>query len=501
MTGEDNARKRRGLCWDEPLIFERSVKGRPGTEASLPDVDSGLADRGLPAELSRRRALRLPEVTEREAAQHFTRLSTWNFGVDHGFYPLGSCTMKYNPKVNEALAALPGFRDLHPAQSPETVKGALRLMRGLMKMLTEISGMAHVCLQPAAGAHGELTGMLMVRAYHESRGGGRRVVLIPDTAHGTNPASSALAGFEVKEIPTARTGVLEAKTVREHLSGDVAALMMTNPNTLGLFETEAAEIADALHEAGALLYCDGANLNAIMGITRPGDMGVDVIQFNLHKTFSTPHGGGGPGSGPVGVAQKLVPFLPVPVLEDNEKGEPALIWDRPHSIGKVMAYYGHFLIMVRAFAYLLGLGPEGVRRAAELAVLNANYLRAALKEVYHLPHPERCMHEVVFSDKNLPNGVITMDVAKRLMDYGFHPPTIYFPLVVHGSLMIEPTETESKETLDQFIAALTAIAGEAASDPEAVKSAPCSTPLSRLDEVRAARKPVLRYRFPEDDGE
>jgi len=488
------------MTWDEPLIFERSRKGRPGLRASRPDVEDKLAGTGLPAGLARKNAPRLPEVTERDAVQHFTRLSTWNFGLDHGFYPLGSCTMKYNPKINEALAALPGLRDLHPAQSPESVPGALRLMLELKKMLEEISGMAHVCLQPAAGAQGELTGMLMVRAYHEARGGARKVVLIPDTAHGTNPASSALAGYEVKEIPTAKNGVLEAATVRENLSEDVAALMMTNPNTLGLFETNVAEIADALHEAGALLYCDGANLNAIMGITRPGDMGVDVIQLNLHKTFSTPHGGGGPGAGPVGVCDQLAPFLPAPVLAEAD-GRPVLQWERPLSIGKVTAYYGHFLIMVRAYAYLLSLGPEGVRRAAALAVLNANYIRACLKDTYHLPHPDRCMHEVVFSDKGLPNGVITMDVAKRLMDYGFHPPTIYFPLVVHGSLMIEPTETESRETLDRFIAALTAIAAEAASDPDAVKGAPCSTPLSRLDEVRAARKPVLRYRFPGDAGE
>ncbi|HUT53658.1 MAG TPA: aminomethyl-transferring glycine dehydrogenase subunit GcvPB [bacterium] len=500
MSGEETSSKRLGMTWDEPLIFERSRKGRPGLRASRPDVEDKLAGTGLPAGLARKNAPRLPEVTERDAVQHFTRLSTWNFGLDHGFYPLGSCTMKYNPKINEALAALPGLRDLHPAQSPESVPGALRLMLELKKMLEEISGMAHVCLQPAAGAQGELTGMLMVRAYHEARGGARKVVLIPDTAHGTNPASSALAGYEVKEIPTAKNGVLEAATVRENLSEDVAALMMTNPNTLGLFETNVAEIADALHEAGALLYCDGANLNAIMGITRPGDMGVDVIQLNLHKTFSTPHGGGGPGAGPVGVCDQLAPFLPAPVLAEAD-GRPVLQWERPLSIGKVTAYYGHFLIMVRAYAYLLSLGPEGVRRAAALAVLNANYIRACLKDTYHLPHPDRCMHEVVFSDKGLPNGVITMDVAKRLMDYGFHPPTIYFPLVVHGSLMIEPTETESRETLDRFIAALTAIAAEAASDPDAVKGAPCSTPLSRLDEVRAARKPVLRYRFPGDAGE
>jgi glycine dehydrogenase subunit 2 len=495
MADHGSSEKRAGMKWEEALIFERSRPGKPGLRTSALDVDPGLSVKGVPDMLLRKASPRLPEITEREAVKHFTRLSTWNFGVDHGFYPLGSCTMKYNPKVNESLANLPGFRDLHPAQPPDTVKGALRLMRELKGMLEEISGMHHVCLQPAAGAQGELTGMLMVRAYHQSRGDPRKTVLIPDTAHGTNPASSALAGYEVKEVPTARSGVLEAHTVRDNLTGDVAALMMTNPNTLGLFETNVAEIADALHEKDALLYCDGANLNAVMGITRPGDTGVDVIQFNLHKTFSTPHGGGGPGSGPVGVCDRLTPFLPVPVLEADDRGEPFLDRDRPQSIGKVTAYYGHFLIMVRAYAYLRTLGPEGVRRVSEMAVLNANYLRAALKEAYDIPHPDRCMHEAVFSDRNLPNGVTTMDVAKRLMDYGFHPPTIYFPLVVHGALMIEPTETESKETLDRFIAAMKAIAKEAAADPGLVKNAPHTTPLARLDEVRAARKPKLRYHF------
>jgi glycine dehydrogenase subunit 2 len=487
--------KRGSMKWTEPLIFERSRPGRRGVRPAAWDVDPELGRAGLPPGHARPEPPGLPAVTEREAVLHYTRLSTWNFGLDHGFYPLGSCTMKYNPKVNEALAALTGFRDLHPLQPAATVPGALRLMHGLKAMLEEISGMAHVCLQPAAGAQGELTGMLMVRAYHQARGNPRKVVLIPDTAHGTNPASSALAGYEVREIPTAAQGVLEAATVAEYMSEDVAALMMTNPNTLGLFESNIAAIADVLHQHGALLYCDGANLNAIMGIARPGDMGVDVIQFNLHKTFATPHGGGGPGSGPVGVAKALIPFLPVPVLGEDAKGEPTLDWDRPQSIGKVTAYYGHFLIMVRAYAYLLRLGAAGVRRAAELAVLNANYLRARLKGVYHLAHPDECMHEAVFSDKDLKNGVTTLDVAKRLMDYGYHPPTIYFPLVIHGALMIEPTETESKETLDEFIAALTAIAGEAQTNPDLVKSAPHTTPLARLDEVKAARRPVLCCRL------
>jgi glycine dehydrogenase subunit 2 len=490
---ENKSDKREGLNWREPLIFERSREGRRGCRpVAKPDPDLGR--RGLPEPTIRRRPPRLPQVTERDAVRHFSRLSSWNFGVDHGFYPLGSCTMKYNPKVNELLAGLAGFRDLHPAQPPATTAGALRLMLDLQAALEEISGMAHVSLQPAAGAQGELTGMMMARAYHQSRGNPRRLVLIPDTAHGTNPASSALAGYEVKEIPTGKDGILHPDTVRGQMTDEVAALMLTNPNTLGLFESHIAEIADILHQHGALLYNDGANLNAIMGIARPGDMGVDVIQFNLHKTFSTPHGGGGPGSGPVGVAAALAPFLPVPVLCEKA-GSAVLDWDRPQSIGKVMAYYGQFLVMVKAYAYLLRLGAGGVKRAAEFAVLNANYLRAGLAPLYHLTHPDYCMHEAVFDDQNLPNGVTTLDVAKRLMDYGFHPPTIYFPLVVHAALMIEPTETESKETIDEFIAALAAIAREAAENPELVKNAPHHTPLSRLDEVRAARKPVLRYDF------
>ncbi len=496
----DDYSKRRGLSWSEPLIFERSRASEDRSRFGGEGLDSAKVRGDIPDSLIRDRAPRLPMVTEREAAQHFTRLSSWNFGVDAGLYPLGSCTMKYNPKVNEYLASLPGFRDIHPDQPPETVSGALELMLSLQRMLEEISGMDKVCLQPAAGAHGELTGMLMVRAYHESKGNPRKVVLIPDTAHGTNPASSNLAGYEVKEIPTAKNGVLDPETVKENLDEEVAALMMTNPNTLGLFETHIREIADVLHEKDALLYCDGANLNAIMGISRPGDMGVDVIQFNLHKTFSTPHGGGGPGSGPVGLSSRLEAFQPVPVLVEKD-GEPRLEWDRPQSIGKVMAYYGHFLIMVRAYAYLARLSARGVRRASEIAVLNANYLRVALKNVYHLAHPDQCMHEAVFSDKNLPNGVTTMDVAKRLMDYGYHPPTIYFPLVIHGALMIEPTETEGLETLNLFIDALTRIAKEAATEPDTVKSAPLTTPIGRLDEVAAARKPVMCCVFDEDGAD
>ncbi len=493
--------KRSSMRWQEPSIFKRSRKGRRGARVAAQDVDPELAHKDLPDGLRRKATLRLPELTEREVVQHFSRLSSWNFGVDHGFYPLGSCTMKYNPKANEDLASLSGFRDLHPAQSTDTVQGALELMRDLSAILEEVSGMDHVCLQPAAGAQGELTGMLMVRAYHQSRGDPRKVVLVPDTAHGTNPASSVLAGYQAREVPTGKQGVLDPDTVRDCMDKDAAALMMTNPNTLGLFETHVAEIADVLHEHGALLYCDGANLNAIMGISRPGDMGVDVIQFNLHKTFATPHGGGGPGSGPVGVTRELAPFLPLPVLAEDENGRPVLDWDRPQSIGKVTAYYGHFLVMVKAYAYLRMLGPEGVLRASQYAVLNANYLRACLREHYHLEHPGQCMHEVVFSDRDLPNEVTTLHVAKRLMDYGFHPPTIYFPLVIKGALMTEPTETENKETLDEYIAAMKAIAREASEAPDLVKAAPHTTPMARLDEVAAARHPLLSYPFQDDESD
>jgi glycine cleavage system P protein (glycine dehydrogenase) subunit 2 len=493
--------KRVGLTWREPLIFEKIS----GCELTLrfagEDHDPGKAKSGLPKDLVRKKLPRLPCVNEREVAKHYTRLSSWNFGLDHGFYPLGSCTMKYNPKVNEYVAGLPGFRDVHPEQSPETAYGALKLMMALRKMLEEISGMHRVCLQPAAGAQGELTGMLMVRAYHNKKGNDKKVVLIPDTAHGTNPSSSNLAGYEVKEIPTGEKGTLGVDTVLENLNDEVAALMMTNPNTIGLFEKDILKIADALHAKDALLYCDGANMNAIMGITRPGDMGVDVIQFNLHKTFSTPHGGGGPGSGPVGISEKLEPFLPVPVIDEDEKRTPVLLWDRPDTIGEVMAYYGHFLVMVKAYAYLARLSAKGVRRVSETALLNANYLRVKLKNTYHLTHPDECMHEAVFSDKNMANGVTTMDVAKRLMDYGYHPPTIYFPLVISGALMIEPTETETKETLDNFVSALKKIAKEASENPDLVKNAPHSSPLSRLDEVLAARKPKLKYDYPDPEKE
>ncbi len=485
---------RSGLSHAEPLLFERSVPGRQGCSLPRSFGDTARAADDIPAGLRRARPAELPEVDEPSVVRHFTRLSSWNHGIDLGFYPLGSCTMKYNPRVNERLARLEGFASLHPYTPEEHAQGALALIHELGALLAEISGFARVTLQPAAGAHGELVGMKMVRAFHVSRGRPRARVLVPDTAHGTNPASSALAGYEVVEVPSGPDGILEPAAVAAVMDEDVAALMMTNPNTLGLFEQHVAEIARVVHEKGGLVYCDGANLNSVMGIARPGDMGVDVMQFNLHKTFATPHGGGGPGSGPVGVCAALEPFLPVPVVEERD-GRYTLVSDRPQSIGRVKGFYGNFAVMLRAYAYIRELGAAGLRRSTELAVLNANYVRAGLEGTFHLPFPRRSLHEVVFSDHHLEaTGVTTMDLAKRLIDHGFHPPTVYFPLVVHGAMMIEPTESESVQTLDEFIGAMKAIAAEAEREPDTVKGAPHRTMLGRLDEVRAARQPVLRWR-------
>ena len=490
--------KRAGLVWDEPLLFE--LHGKEDVKKTFgARLTPAAQTPTIPASLLRESAPAIPDLSEPEVVRHFSRLSSWNYGVDQGFYPLGSCTMKHNPRINEAMAALPGFADIHPDQPEDQIQGALQLMHELARFLSEISGLDAVSLQPAAGAHGELTGMLMVRAYHQARGDARKKVLIPDTAHGTNPASSALAGYEVVEIPTGPDGLLHPDTVAEFMDESVAGLMLTNPNTLGLFESHIAEIADAVHQKGGLVYGDGANLNALMGIARPGDMGVDVIQFNLHKTFSTPHGGGGPGSGPVGVKKLLEPFLPAPVI-GRRADRYFLDWDRPQSIGKVGQYYGNFGIMVRAYAYIRSLGPEGLLEASRRAILNANYLRVKLRDHLHLPHPDACMHECVFSDKGLPHEVTTLDLAKRLMDYGFHPPTIYFPLVVHGALMVEPTESESKETLDQFAEAIRSIVQEARENPDLLKAAPHRTPVGRLDEVRAARKPVLRWKGNQEES-
>lgn len=475
-----------GLVLNEKLLFEHSAPGRKGY--SLPELDVPASE--LPQELCRDEIPGFPELSEVDVVRHFTRLSTWNYGVDSGFYPLGSCTMKYNPKVNETAARLPGLADLHPATPVHLAQGALGLMYHLQEALAEISGFAAVTVQPAAGAQGELAGMLMIRAWHESRSSGRGKVLIPDTAHGTNPATAALAGYQV--VPIASDGVLSVAEVEAHMDDDVAALMVTNPNTLGLFETHIEEICRVVHERGGLVYCDGANLNALMGIARPGDMGIDVMHFNLHKTFSTPHGGGGPGAGPVGVAEHLVPFLPRPVvIKENEQFK--LDGDRPESIGRLLACNGNFGIMVRAYAYILTMGAAGLKRASEMAVLNANYIRACLEETFDLPYQGRSLHEVVFSDRKLEGGCHTLDLAKRLIDYGYHPPTIYFPLVVKGAIMIEPTETESREILDEFCDAMQAIAAESRENPDLLHEAPRLTRVRRLDETTAARKPRLRW--------
>jgi len=476
----------RGLVLDEKLLFEQSREGRVGYSLAKLDVPVALPDGAL----CRDEITDFPELSEVDVIRHYTRLSTWNYGVDSGFYPLGSCTMKYNPKVNEAAARLPGFAEIHP-QTPEALnQGALELMYTLQNNLAEVSGFQEVTLQPAAGAQGEFVGMLMIRAWHEARGQKRNKVIIPDTAHGTNPASAALCGYEV--ITVASDGVISKESIAAVMDDDVAALMVTNPNTLGLFESDIREICDLIHERGGLVYSDGANFNALMGVSRPGDIGIDVMHFNLHKTFSTPHGGGGPGAGPVGVVEELVPYLPKPVVvKDGDSYK--LDYDRPNSIGRVKSFYGHFGILVRAYCYILSLGGEGLKRATELAVLNANYVRARLEGEYSLPYQQRSLHEVVFSESALANECHTLDVAKRLIDYGFHPPTIYFPLVVAGALMIEPTETESKQMIDDFCDALLAIAEEAKTAPEKLKMAPVRAKVKRLDEATAARKPKLRW--------
>ncbi len=482
-----------GSLEDEPLLFERGRPGRRGV--TLPDWD---VPRCSPEDLFEKEDLRaeldgFPELSEPEVVRHYTRLSRWNYGVDSGFYPLGSCTMKYNPKIHEEIASQSAFRDMHPCFPEEEVQGVLRILFHTERLLMEISGMDACTLQPAAGAHGELTGMMLIRAFHEKNGNPRSRVLIPDTAHGTNPASAVLCGYEVVEVPSGRDGILEPELLAPYLDDRVAALMLTNPNTLGLFECHVAEIAAQVHDVGGLVYCDGANLNAVIGTVRPGDTGVDLLHFNLHKTFSTPHGGGGPGAGPVAVKSMLEPFLPGPRLRETDG---RLSWGSvvPDSIGRVRAFHGNFGVILKAYAYIRSLGAEGLRRVSRISVLNANYVQEILKETYHLPYPSRCMHECVVTDKRLtPFGVSTMDVAKRLIDLGFHPPTIYFPLVVSGALMVEPTETETKEELDRFCAAMRQVAREAEQEPERLRQAPLRTRVSRLDEVRAVRKPRLRW--------
>lgn len=479
---------------DYPLSFERSRSGRKAY--TLPDLDVPPIDpeAALPEGLVRRTKLDLPELSEVDLIRHYTGLSRRNHGVDSGFYPLGSCTMKYNPKRNETWARLPGLSLLHPYQPEATVQGALHLLYDLQQFLAEITGMDAVSLQPAAGAAGEWTGLMMIRAYHESRGEKRTKVIVPDSAHGTNPASAAAAGFQTITIRSAPDGGVDLDALRAACGPDTAALMLTNPSTLGLFEERIVDIARIVHEAGGLLYYDGANANAILGYARPGDMGFDVVHLNLHKTFSTPHGGGGPGAGPVGVKAALRPYLPVPVVGRRSDGTYFLDADIPQSIGKVKGYYGNFGVLTRAYAYIRTLGPDGLKRVAEDAVLNANYLRVRLSKGYEVPYDRLSKHEFVLSARHFkPYGVRTLDIAKRILDFGYHPPTVYFPLNVEEALMIEPTESESKETLDAFADALLQIAREATETPEVVKGAPHETVIDRLDEVQAARSPVLRY--------
>ena len=484
-------------------IFERS---RPGRRSySLPDtgVPAASLDELLPGVALRGRPARLPEVAEIDLLRHFTELSSRDYGVEKGPYPLGSCTMKYNPKINERVAALPGLRALHPYQPEEMVQGALELMDTLSRWLAEIAGLSRATLQPAAGAHGELTGLLLVRAYHEDRGASPRHVLIPDTAHGTNPASVAMAGYEPVTLPSDARGGIDLEAVRgfvaEH-AGEIACLMLTNPNTLGLFETDIVEVARLVHEAGGLLYYDGANSNAVLGRSRPGDMGFDIVHLNTHKTFSTPHGGGGPGAGPVVVRDILEPYLPVPVLKKTGDHEYTLDYDRPRSIGKMRSFYGNFGVLVRAYAYVRALGADGLREVSDAAVLNATYILAGIRDLFDVPYARPVMHEFVVSAEPLrEHGVRALDFAKRLLDYGVHPPTTYFPLIVKEALMVEPTETESRDDLDAFVAAVRAGVDEARTDPGLLTTAPHTMPVGRLDEVAAARNPVLRQRFADDE--
>ena len=483
----------RHVSQNEGLIFEKSAPGKRGFELPPLDVRPVNATEELGAEYTRDSIEGFPEVSEIEVIRHFTRLSTWNYAIDLGMYPLGSCTMKYNPRVNEFVARLDGLASEHPNQPVELSQGVLRILHDLQRCLLEITGMDAVTLQPVAGAQGELTGLLMIRAHLESQGNARKKVLIPDSAHGTNPASVVIAGYEVQNIESNERGQIDTDHLRKALTDDVAALMLTNPSTLGTFEESIAEISEILHSRGAFLYMDGANMNALAGVARPGDFGVDVMHLNLHKTFSTPHGGGGPGAGPVVVKKILEPYLPVPVVIQKDK-KFALDCNRPKSIGRVRAYVGNFGVLLRALAYTLAYGP-GIRQATEDAVTNANYIRKGLHGAFDLPYDAPSMHEVVFSDaRQKKHGVNTMDIAKRLIDYGFHPYTTAFPLIVPGALMIEPTESESKEECDLFIDAMRSIAEEAAKNPQLVKSAPHCTRIGRLDEVTAARKPILRWK-------
>jgi len=492
---------------DEPLLFERSRPGRMGYSIAKGDVPIADAEKIFGSQNIRKEIPGLPEVSEPDLFRHYVRLSQLNYSIDTGFYPLGSCTMKYNPKINEEVVRHLGFHQAHPLQPMSVSQGSLEIMDLLEKALAHLSGMDAVTLQPAAGAQGEFTALLMIKKaiQHRKRGeigegehSKRNKILIPDSAHGTNPASCTLCGFEVEELKSNDRGLVDLNHLDQLMTDEVAGLMLTNPNTLGFFEEDIEKICSLVHERGGFVYCDGANFNAILGIVRPGDLGFDVMHINLHKTFTTPHGGGGPGSGPVAVKEELIPFLPNPRVVRRE-ARYSLENTAKHSIGRIAPYFGNFGMFVRALCYILEMGPEGLRKVSQLAVLNANYLKEKLKDTYFLPYDSPTMHETVFSDKELfkETGVSTLDIAKRLMDYGFHPPTIYFPLVVKGALMMEPTETESKETLDQFIRAMKEIAQEAKENPDLLKSAPHTTPFGRLDEAKAARSPILSWKKDE----
>ncbi|MCM3412465.1 aminomethyl-transferring glycine dehydrogenase subunit GcvPB [Metabacillus litoralis] len=479
---------------DQALIFELSREGRVGYSLPELEVDEVSLDELIPSDYIRTEQAELPEVSELDIMRHYTALSKRNHGVDSGFYPLGSCTMKYNPKINENVARIAGLAHIHPLQDESTVQGAMELLFDLQEHLKEITGMDEVTLQPAAGAHGEWTGLMMIRAYHEANNDTKRTkVIVPDSAHGTNPASATVAGFETITVKSDENGLVDLEDLRRVVDDQTAALMLTNPNTLGLFEAHILEMAQIVHDAGGKLYYDGANLNAVLSKARPGDMGFDVVHLNLHKTFTGPHGGGGPGSGPVGVKADLIPYLPKPVLVKTEEGYH-FNYNRPQSIGRVKPFYGNFGINVRAYTYIRTMGPDGLKAVTEYAVLNANYMMRRLAPYYDLPFNQHCKHEFVLSGKRQKKlGVRTLDIAKRLLDFGYHPPTIYFPLNVEECIMIEPTETESKETLDSFIDAMIQIAKEAEETPEIVQEAPHTTVVKRLDETTAARKPILKY--------
>jgi glycine dehydrogenase subunit 2 len=484
------------LTQNEALIFEKSSPGKRAYKLPPLDVPEVDAAEAL-GDAVREDCGYLPELSEIEIIRHFTRLSTWNYAIDLGMYPLGSCTMKYNPRVNELVSRLEGIAEAHPYQPEHLSQGVLQIIRTLQDCLIEITGMDTITLQPAAGAHGEFTGILLTRAYHQSKGNARKTVLVPDSAHGTNPATAAIVGYQVQNIKSNSLGMVDVSALENLVTEDVAALMLTNPSTIGVFESEIHKIADILHAKGALLYMDGANMNALVGKVRPGDFGVDVMHLNLHKTFSTPHGGGGPGSGPVACKAILEPFLPTPVVLERSDGTLGFNYDRPQSVGRVRMFYGNFGMFVRALAYILANGPDGLRQTTEDAVLNANYIRKKLEDVYELPYKTPTLHEVVFSDRRqTTRGVKTGDIAKRLIDYGFHPYTTAFPLIVPGALMIEPTESESKEELDLFVDAMRQVAREAEENPELILNAPHSTRISRLDETMAARKPILRWKPP-----